>query len=476
VRDGRNSIGTVARTAVAGAGRGGTVSRERSRERQLSAGGTDVDGLGVLADIPVVECGAPVADVSAGDLGSEGLGGTRCNREFVELTQDDSRVIGTTERDVELRNFLALDRASVSYSGSDGVEDVVKTGVASRGTRGGKKRLRGAWRRTSREAVVATVVRVFRRSAKVGRVEVRVDVVLDGSDISGEDIVGRVVRDSAVDGCSFGEAGGRNVSRSRSVDRDRDVRVAEVGVWKTITKLVDGGLTASVKGSVIDENTLLELSLRRCTTIVVLVEKIGTVRLTGLTQGEGKLAWGVDLAVENIDNGVAWFLSRNTSPQNGSDILVVVPVVDQDGTNGVKHNNSVLAETCNVADDSLASLPESEVVAITLITIDDDVTLSSVGIGEDWVIMLVGTRGCLSNASLTDTSTIDFVGTLSKNIDLAEGSTIKDTFNRLAVRAYFGLDGRVRCNQVREVSGSAAPAPIPKVSKNFLSQISTTRR
>jgi hypothetical protein len=67
-------------------------------------------------------------------------------------------------------------------------------------------------------------------------------------------------------------------------------------------------------------------------------------------------------------------------------------------------------------------------------------------------------------APLTDTCSVDFVGTLSKNIDLAEGSTIKDTLNRLAVRAYFGLNGRVRCNQVREVGGSAAPAPKPKVS------------
>jgi hypothetical protein len=73
VGDGRNSVSTVARAAVASARRGGTVSRERSLERQLSAGGTDVDGLGVLTDIPVIKGGAPVANISAGDLGSEGL-------------------------------------------------------------------------------------------------------------------------------------------------------------------------------------------------------------------------------------------------------------------------------------------------------------------------------------------------------------------------------------------------------------------
>jgi len=49
----------------------------------------------------------------------------------------------------------------------------------------------------------------------------------------------------------------------------------------------------------------------------------------------------------------------------------------------VKHNNSVLAEACNVADYFLTTLPESKVVAVTLITIDDDVTFSGVGIGKD---------------------------------------------------------------------------------------------
>jgi hypothetical protein len=144
VRDGGNGVSAVTGTAVASAGRGGTVGRESSLEGQLSAGGTDVDGLGVFADVPVVECGTPVADVSAGDLGGEGLRGTGCDGEFVELTEDDSRVVGASERDVELRNFFTLNRASVGNSSSDGVEDVVEAGVTTGSSRGGKKRLRCA--------------------------------------------------------------------------------------------------------------------------------------------------------------------------------------------------------------------------------------------------------------------------------------------------------------------------------------------
>jgi len=142
VRDGRNGVSAVAtRATVASARRGSAVGRQSSLERQLSAGGTDVDGLGVLADIPVIKCGAPVADISTGDLGGEGLGGTGRDREFVELTQNNSRVVRATKRDVQLRNFLTLDGTSVGDSGSDSVEDIVETGVATRSSRSGEERL-----------------------------------------------------------------------------------------------------------------------------------------------------------------------------------------------------------------------------------------------------------------------------------------------------------------------------------------------
>ena len=76
-------------------------------------------------------------------------------------------------------------------------------------------------------------------------------------------------------------------------------------------------------------------------------------------------------------------MARNTSPEDSSDVLVVVPVVDQDRTNGVEHNDSVLAEACNMADDFLTTLPQGKVVAVALIAVDDDVTFSGVGIGKD---------------------------------------------------------------------------------------------
>lgn len=87
------------------------------------------------------------------------------------MTENNRWVVGTTKRDVELRNLLTFDLASVGDGCSDGVENVVETGVAARSSGGGKKRLGSTRRRISREAVVAAVVGVSRRSAKVGRVE-----------------------------------------------------------------------------------------------------------------------------------------------------------------------------------------------------------------------------------------------------------------------------------------------------------------
>jgi len=62
---------------------------------------------------------------------------------------------------------------------------------------------------------------------------------------------------------------------------------------------------------------------------------------------------------------------------------VVVPVVDQDRTDSVEHNDGVLAEACDMADNFLTTLPESKVVAVSLVAVDNDVTFSSVGIGKD---------------------------------------------------------------------------------------------
>jgi hypothetical protein len=76
-------------------------------------------------------------------------------------------------------------------------------------------------------------------------------------------------------------------------------------------------------------------------------------------------------------------LARDTSPEDGSDILVIVPVVDQDRTNGMKHDDGVLAKACDVADNSLTTLPEGKVVAVTLVAVDDDVAFTGVGIGKD---------------------------------------------------------------------------------------------
>lgn len=49
----------------------------------------------------------------------------------------------------------------------------------------------------------------------------------------------------------------------------------------------------------------------------------------------------------------------------------------------MKYNNGVLAEACDVANNSLATLPEGEIVAVSLVAVDDDVAFTSVGIGKD---------------------------------------------------------------------------------------------
>jgi hypothetical protein len=58
-------------------------------------------------------------------------------------------------------------------------------------------------------------------------------------------------------------------------------------------------------------------------------------------------------------------LAWKTSPEDSGDVLAVVEGVDKDWADGVDDDNGVVAESRDVLNQSLAVLPESEVVAVT---------------------------------------------------------------------------------------------------------------
>ena len=161
------------------------------------------------------------------------------------------------------------------------------------------------------------------------------------------------------------------------------VRVVEGRVTQAIAKFIDGRLVALVKVAVVNEDTLREVDLRRTVSVVGLSENLGTVVLLGLTPGEGALAARVDVAVENIGNGVSGFLARQASPDDSGDVGVVVPFIDQDGTGSVHNHDGVVAVFSDSFDHIFAVLPERQVLPVTRIAVHFQETLSSVGVDKD---------------------------------------------------------------------------------------------
>jgi hypothetical protein len=125
----------VASTVVSATTSRGSAEDEGSAERQLARAGTDVDGLGVRGDDPVLADGVPVGDVAAGDVHGEGRAGAGGDvAHLLEAAEHDLGVVGSAEGNVDLGDLVAgVLAAGVGHGGRDGEEDVVEALVATGG-------------------------------------------------------------------------------------------------------------------------------------------------------------------------------------------------------------------------------------------------------------------------------------------------------------------------------------------------------
>lgn len=335
--------------------------------------------------LPVLCNSVPVAEVLPGDVERESLSSTDLNGLALEVPENADCIVGATKADVELGNLVTDDLAVVGDVYRDSEEDLVEACVTTKAVvRAGREtRLRAAVRAASGPSVVKSVLGVVGGSSEVGAVQARVDVSKDKLEAFGAEVVSCPVADSAVSGSTRGLASSRLVGRGIT-SGDLQVAVRECGVRETVAKFVDGCLVELVEVAVVNENTLDEVVLRSTFTVVRLVDHIGrAVITTSLTPGERSLSTRVDLAVEDVGDSIARFLAGNTSPDDGSHVLMLVPGLHQDGTDGVHDYDSVVALRGNGVDELITSIPQSEVVAVTLIAVENDVSFTSGGVCED---------------------------------------------------------------------------------------------
>jgi len=196
-----------------------------------------------------------------------------------------------------------------------------------------------------------------------------------------------------------------------------------------------------VECTVVNEDSVREIQLRSADTVVCHVDDVGAVRFASRAKGERKLAGWVDTAVENICNGVARLLARNTCPDDGCDIRVVVVLLKEDWTHGMEHKDGLVTECRNVLNKSIAVVPKCQIVAVTLISVHGDVALSRV-------------RVCKHDADA-----VDFTSALGQELNLRIVIVVKDGLDRRSAGGeYLVLNGGLWGNKVWEVGGSGTPA------------------
>lgn len=174
--------------------------------------------------------------------------------------------------------------------------------------------------------------------------------------------------------------------------------------------------------------------------IVGLVDDVDTPLGAVGTPSEWSLATGVTLSVEDIRDGVAALLSGDAGVDNGSNVGVLVPVVDEHRTDGVNDDHGVVALAGDVLDQSVAVVPDREVVAIAQVPIDTDISFSCIGVDED-----EGHASDVRNAT-------------SKSGDLGVCVVVNDRLDGAAVAPDLSLDGFQRSDQVWELSSTRSPA------------------
>ena len=138
-----------------------------------------------------------------------------------------------------------------------------------------------------------------------------------------------------------------------------------------------------VKRTVVDDVTLLEVDLGDLSIAVGVVQDVSAVILSILANGPRKLCTGVDAAVEDISDGVTTLLTGKTSPENGSDIGVVLVLLENDRANGVNDQNGVAAVASDGANSLVSTTPNSKVVTVAEISTDLNECLAGIAVGEN---------------------------------------------------------------------------------------------
>jgi hypothetical protein len=113
------------------------------------------------------------------------------------------------------------------------------------------------------------------------------------------------------------------------------VGVFEGGIGKTISEFVNWLDASFVEMAVVKVNALGEILLRRSMAIVRFVHDVGSIILSAFGPGKWRATGRIDLAPEDVHEGISRFFTGHACPDDSGDIRMFIEIVQQHGTDRV---------------------------------------------------------------------------------------------------------------------------------------------
>lgn len=143
---------------------------------------------------------------------------------------------------------------------------------------------------------------------------------------------------------------------------------------ETETELISGRDVALVEVSVVDVEAFGIAVVAAC--------DLGSVVAFALANCVCKLTAWAGRAVEDIDEAIAAFLARQTSPDDADDVRGGEDAFKDDWTGAVSYNDDLLVDFCDGSDKLVAVVPRVQVVSIAGYAFDLDIAFAGVGVDE----------------------------------------------------------------------------------------------
>jgi len=135
----------------------------------------------------------------------------------------------------------------------------------------------------------------------------------------------------------------------------------------------------------------------------IVQDKLRPIILDLLRDGIWQLSAWVPLPIQHIRNRIASLIALESSPHDSRNIRVIRPLLDDQRAHRVHNDNRVVVLSRNGLDESITSMPGSEVLTVAHVSVDDDILFTGIAADKDEGSRLAsGHAGCAGSVEVVE--------------------------------------------------------------------------